>query len=309
MPFHLAYTGPASTDVYFKPRRSTPEGLGYSGTLSGEEGQEVEGEGVTGRVAAFRGREVYEHLVKVPEGYVGCLITAPPKPTGRTVDVDLGVVNGDEDGVGESADAGRSLRKRKAAPSVVVTSGTRTRRKVVPVKRFALDSDEEEDVPMEEAGTGDAPSDAGGDAMSLDTTEETQIEQIDEQQAEQKSEQETPNREPLEHSESIAIVDTMISLAPAEPSITPQSQSDNPQTDEPQAWINTRQLIPEATFSAFSIWAPDEPMYTVDAEESVDGGAKAGRRDVDVRRLMGERDEFVRALDEARRVAEVVHGW
>jgi hypothetical protein len=309
MPFHLTYTGKADVDVFFKPRRNGACGLGYPD--DGNEQTEGEGqkEGVTGRVAAFRGREVHEHLVTIPRGYIGCVISAPPKPTGRTEDVGVAAKVEEE----QVIDAGRSLRKRKA-PALPVGGtgkGSRTRKKVVPVKRFALDSEDDE---SEEAVIAEPEAD-DGDVM-MDTKDETHDSaEVQEQAQDAKPEQEPETRQPLEHTESLAIVDTMISLPPTQSPQSPQSPTNPPENEvqaesEPESWIHERRLIPEATFSAFSIWYPDEAMYTAAGEtpegETPEGVAKEG---ANVVRMMSERDEFVRALDEGRRVAQIVHGW
>jgi hypothetical protein len=312
MPFHLAYTGKAEVDVFFKPRRSGACGLGYPDDGNEETKGEGQKEGVTGRVAAFRGREVHEHLVAIPTGYIGCVISAPPKPTGRTEDVGVAAPKVEEEQV---TDAGRPLRKRKApvASASAGGKGGRTKRKVVPVKRFALDSEDDE---PEEAVVAE-PEAYDGDVMMDTKDEPLDSAQAPEQDQEAKAEQEQETRQPLEHTESLAIVDTMISLPPPQ---SPQSPINPPENEveadvEPASWIHERRLIPEATFSAFSVWYPDEAMYTAICD-TIEGDAKEGEANEgekkeggDVVRMMSERDEFVRALDEGRRVAEIVHGW
>lgn len=296
MPFHLAYTGSAEVDVYLQPRvaegcadtqRDTPRGQGR--------------EGVTGRVAAFRGRQVVEHLVLVPTGYTGCVVRAPARPTGMTEDVVLPMAS-KVDPAEESVAEGRALRKRKVAP---VAAKSRTRRKVVPAKRFTLDSEEEE----EEEDAADAERGAAVDVEQeegkIDVEPELGI-----------GKEEEPAREvpkPLEHTDSMAVVDTMITLPDTLLDSPQPSQPSQPQDDVPtdglpfstpndtDSWIHERRLVPEATFSAFSIWTADEPMYSVSTEE--------GEEARDVRRMMGERDEYVRALDEGMRVGGVLHAW
>lgn len=295
MPFHLAYTGSAEIDVYFQPR--FVEGRANTPRDTEEHLPREAREGVTGRVAAFRGREVAEHLMRVPEGYIGCVLRAPVRPTGRTEDIAMRPDAGGEavDPVGERVVQGRSLRKRKVAAPVAVTS--RTRRKVVPAKRFALDSEEEEEEEDADAERG-AAVDAEQEGEKIDVGPDVGIGK------EEAHVVEAPK--PLEHADSMAVVDTMITLPDTllESPRPSQSQDDVPTDDPPNdtdSWVHERRLVPEATFSAFSIWTPDEPMYSVPAQEGEDAR--------DVKGMMGQRDEYVRALDEGMRVGAVLHAW
>lgn len=295
MPFHLAHTGPAQTDVYFQPRAAHPTGLGY---VSTEVEDVKKGDGTTGRIAAFRGREVHEHLVTLPRGYVGCVLSAPPRPTRRTEDIATSEQPTEPTVREEEISTQRSMRKRKAPVERAPVAKRTTRKAVEKVKRFSLDDDEDS-----ENGEGVAEA-----SQPIGETEESQVEAqtpVDEPVAETKDEP-TGDREdvppPLHHTTSLAIVDSMI---PEETDHT----SPPPPTEEPSSWIQTRRLVPEATFEAISIWHADEPMYTVPTGEMDEGTEEKEDAKGDVRGLMGERDEFVRALDEWRRVSEIVHSW
>ncbi|KAJ9094052.1 hypothetical protein QFC21_006153 [Naganishia friedmannii] len=174
LPFHLAgYTGPAALDVYFSPRPSAHiSGLGHqapSSTTAANNGEEEEldvKEGYTGRLAAFRGRQVYEHLLSLPEGYTGVVFAAPPPPSGHgqtedvlpaaTNDVPLPSSPPRKTTTGGEVTPRRSSRKRKVAGEYVIGSGKKEAAVVVlvpakrtrvkkPVERFSLDDDEDDD--------------------------------------------------------------------------------------------------------------------------------------------------------------------
>lgn len=287
MPFHLSYTGPAQTDVYFQPRSSHHSGLGHP---SREEEEVKKGDGATGRVAAFRGREVHEHLVSLPPGYIGYVLSAPPKPTRRTEDV-VAPQTMDPTAAGGAVE-GRSMRKRKA-PVERAPVAKRTR-KAVPVQRFSLDDDEGSDGA--DGSVRELVSSAAGEPIG--ETDESQIEGQTTTEAVEVTE---PTREPLHHTMSLAIVDSMIPEE-TEPTSPP------PSTEETASWVHTRRLVPEATFEGISVWCADEALYTVPST-SADEGSEKVVQGAGVTAAMGERDEFVRALYEWRRVAEVVHAW
>lgn len=294
MPFHLSYTGPAQTDVYFQPRSTHHSGLGHP-SIEGDKLRK--GDGATGRVAAFRGREVHEHLVSLPRGYIGCVLSAPPKPTRRTEDIVVPQTV-ESQAAGETVE-GRSMRKRKV-PVERAPVAKRTR-KAVPLQRFSLDDDED---------SGDA-SDLG-EEFTVPTEEPirgTDESQIDDQTTAEPADAITPTREPIRHTTSLAIVDSMI---PEETDRTSSAPQPSP-TEDTSSWIHTRRLVPEATFDGISVWHADEAMYTAPSTCAYDAADKEeGEKVLDeggVRAAMGERDEFVRALDEWRSVGEVVHAW
>ncbi|CAL1714372.1 unnamed protein product [Somion occarium] len=114
MPFHIAYSGPAPVNTYFRPQPIAPPSFGFtpttlsesqdtivdtnsqqdasnassssSLTLNGDATPPVE----NGKhfVAAFRGRTVHGLEIDLPEGYTGLVLRAPsanaPPPPSRT---------------------------------------------------------------------------------------------------------------------------------------------------------------------------------------------------------------------------------
>ncbi|KAJ9123490.1 hypothetical protein QFC24_003704 [Naganishia onofrii] len=188
LPFHLVgYTGPAALDVYFTPRPSahlsglgqqTPSNSSNIDDAGTDEPSVQVKQGSTGRTAAFRGRQVYEHLFPLPEGYTGIVFSAPPPPTGRTEDLppvgssSSSIINNNSNHQllsspprkttteGEVTPR-RSSRKRKVGSDFVVGSGKQAAAGVVPVKkrvakvkkpvgRFSLDDDDEDEEEDEE---------------------------------------------------------------------------------------------------------------------------------------------------------------
>ncbi|KAJ9120276.1 hypothetical protein QFC22_003176 [Naganishia vaughanmartiniae] len=208
LPFHLAgYTGPAALDVYFTPRPSAELlGLGHASSTAAvveNEDKSKEGvtEGYTGRSAAFRGRQVYEHLLLLPEGYTGVVFAAPPPPSGRTEDVPppATTINSlhqlpsspPPNRVGTEVTPRRSSRKRKVGGDFVVGSGqekaqvqVKRARLKKPVGRFSLDDDDEdedEDEDEEKGEGGKEPvekqeTNPDSPSTSRDTKEERQLE-------------------------------------------------------------------------------------------------------------------------------------
>jgi hypothetical protein len=193
------------------------------------------------------------------------------------------------------------MRKRKV-PVERAPVAKRTR-KAVPLQRFSLDDDED---------SGDA-SDLG-EEFTVPTEEPiggTNESQIDNQTTAEPAEAMKPTREPIHHTTSLAIVDSMI---PEETDPTsPPPPLPSPTEEDTSSWIQTRRLVPEATFDGISVWHADEAMYTVPSTGADEGAEREeGEKVLDeggVRAAMGERDEFVRALDEWRSVGEVVHAW
>lgn len=318
MPFHLTHTGPAQTDIYFQPRSAQPSGLGYAPT------EDVEttsaGDGATGRVAAFRGREVHEHVISLPSGYIGCLLSAPPRPTRRTEDVGKQGQGGSLEPTVTTTDAvstQRSMRKRKAPVERNVPAARKsTRKAVAPVQRFSLDDDEEEGNDDNDEPTAanlvaevvipirapDVP--ATNETDGADETQDDQRVSLGAESAVADEETDEPSRIPLHHTTSIAVVDSMVALpSETESSLVPTEPTPTDDT-EPSTWVQTRLLVPEATFQAFTIWHPDDAMYTLPTSDS-----NEPQPPNDARGVMGERDEYVRAVDEWRRLSEVVHGW
>lgn len=267
-----------------------------------------QGDGVTGRVAAFRGREVHEHLLTLPQGYVGCVLSAPPRPTRRTEDVLKAEQSTRPIVPEEEVPTQRSMRKRKAAVERAPVAKRTTRKAVEKVKRFSLDDDDDD----EEVGAGGevVPEVLIPTSQPIGETEESQVEARTSGEPVEETPEETPEETdtaptgecggappPLSHTTSLAIVDSMI---PAEPF----------PTEEPSTWIQTRRLVPEAKFEAITIWHADEAMYSVQSVTNEADGNVGEKGEIgDVKGLMGERDEFARALDEWRRVSEVVHSW
>ncbi len=198
----------------------------------------------------------------------------------------------DDEGV---AGLRRSPRKRKELASDVVDDIRPSKRlqrvakKVVPVQKFSLDSDSEDEDGNTLMATADATTE---DVLKKTVLEEslassglpaTSIESIEtlmDTGTIDSSSTTTPSEIP-----------SLSAIPLASPTLPPSTMPHSPvpvAEDEPILPLDTRRLRrldAMATFSAFTLWTPDGPM---------EGD--------------GARDEYIRALGEWVELSEVIHG-
>lgn len=105
LPFHIAHTGPAPVSTYFLPRDPPADHPADPRFPSAQPDAGPSKVYPPGKVAAFRGRRIQAHEIPLPVGYVGLVLSAPPRPTARTEDVPI---------------ASRRATPRKSAAAAIV---------------------------------------------------------------------------------------------------------------------------------------------------------------------------------------------